>query len=103
MSTSYAHDVCLACYPYQSPRFGHDTGFDTFRDFLDSALPEPSASTDVATRRRWHGRIANACHKVKSVGALYDELYFHYCQKVASAPAHSLDEMRRFPSARLIV
>ena len=99
----YATAAFLAGNPYLSPRFGHDTGFDTFRDFLDSALPEPSASTDVATRRRWNGRIANACHKVKSVGALYDELYFQYCQKVASPPALSLDEMRRFPSARVIV
>src|SRR3989454_323866 len=98
----YATAAFLAGNPYLSPRFGHDTGFDTFRDFLDSALPEPSASTDVATRRRWNGRIANACHKVKSVGALYDELYFQYCQKVASPPALSLDEMRRFPSARVI-
>src|SRR2546427_7958198 len=99
----YATAASLAGIPYLSPRSGHDTGFDTFRDFLDSALPEPSASTDVATRRRWNGRIANACHKVKSVGALYDELYFQYCQKVASPPALSLDEMRRFPSARVIV
>src|SRR5205807_1912716 len=71
--------------------------------FLDSPLPEPSASTAVATGRRWNGRIANACHKVKSVGALYDELYFQYCQKLASPRALSLDEMRRCPSAQVIV
>jgi len=99
----YATAAFVAGNPYLSPRFGYDAGFDTFHDFLDSALPEPPASTDVATRRRWNGRIATACHQVKSVGALYDELYFQYCQKVASPPALSLDEMRRFPSAPVIV
>jgi len=99
----YATAAFVAGNPYLSPRFGYDAGFDTFRDFLDCEVSEPLASPDAATRRRWNARIANACHKVKSVGTLYDELYFQYCQKLASPPALSLDEMRRFPSARVIV
>jgi len=96
----YATAAFVAGNPYLSPRFGYDSGFDTFRDFLECELSEPLAST---TRRRWNGRIANACHKVKSVGTLYDELYFQYCQKLASPGALSLDEKRRCPSAQVIV
>ena len=96
----YATAAFVAGNPYLSPRFGYDAGFDTFRDFLECELSEPLAST---TRRRWNGRIANACHKVKSVGTLYDELYFQYCQKLASPGALSLDEKRRCPSAQVIV
>ncbi len=99
----YATAAFVAGNPYLSPRFGYDSGFDTFRDFLDCELPEQLTSAEAVSTRRWNARIANACHKVKSVGTLYDELYFQYCQKLASPRALSLDEMRRFPSAQVIV
>jgi arylsulfatase A-like enzyme len=44
--------------------------------------------------------MAHASGPLRSV---YDELYFQYCQRIASAPAESLDQLRRFPSADLIV
>src|SRR5438270_823346 len=99
----YATAAFVAGNPYLSPRFGYDSGFDTFRDFLDCELPEQLTSAEAVSTRRWNARIANACHKVKSIGTLYDELYFQYCQKLASPRALSLDEMRRFPSAQVIV
>ena len=34
---------------------------------------------------------------------LYDELYFQYCQRLASVPALSLDQLRRFPAADVMV
>jgi uncharacterized sulfatase len=36
------------------------------------------------------------------LGIVYDELYFHYCQRVTPIPA-SLDALRRFPAADVIV
>jgi arylsulfatase A-like enzyme len=37
------------------------------------------------------------------VGSVYDELYFQYCQRLGSPPAMSLDQLRRFPAADVIV
>jgi arylsulfatase A-like enzyme len=99
----YATAAFLAGNPYLSPRFGYDSGFDVFHDFLDAELPEQLAATEAAALHRWNERVAATCHKIVPLGPLYDELYFRYCQKIASPAAPSLDEMRRFPSAGLIV
>ena len=99
----YATAAFLAGNPYLSPQFGYSAGFETFRDFLD-AEPEPSGQlTDIRLRSRWNTRLSEACHKLRPVGSLYDELYFQYCLRVASRPAPSMDELRRFPSAQVIV
>src|SRR5438067_12622565 len=57
----YATAAFLAGNPYLSPRFGYDSGFDTFRDFLDCELPVQLTSTAAVSTRRWNARIANAC------------------------------------------
>lgn len=97
----------LAANPYLSPRFGYDTGFSVFKDFLDSdAELTPGVSGEgknphVASS--WNQRLAKVSHAMGPVGSLYDELYFQYCQRLASAPALSLDQLRRFPAADVIV
>ena len=103
----YATAAFLAANPYLSPRFGYDTGFDVFKDFLDTesgTLPtESSGGTDVRARSRWNQRLAKFSHALGPVGSLYDELYFRYGQRVGSSQALSLDQLRRFPAADVIV
>ena len=93
-----------AANPYLSSRFGYDRGFDVFADFLEGSEnlgPEPSHPKNF--RSRANEFIANACHSVGFLGAAYDELYFQYCQRLASPRVGSLDTQRRFPSADLVV
>ncbi len=105
--SGYATGAFLAGNPYLSRRFGYDAGFDTFRDFLEAErgpLSDDSDGADTPSRRsRWNRRLAKACHNLGLVGSLYDEVYFQYCQRLASSPAQSLDMLRRFPGADVIV
>ncbi|MGH9551249.1 MAG: sulfatase-like hydrolase/transferase [Terriglobales bacterium] len=96
----------LAANPYLSPGFGYDAGFSVFRDFLDS---DNALATEISDRKnpgaasRWNQRLAKVSHALGPMGSLYDELYFQYCQRVASAPEPSLDQLRRFPAADVMV
>lgn len=110
--SGYATAAFLAGNPYLSPRFGYDAGFRVFKDFLDKdfldvpAGPLPVESDGDQKARvlsRWNRRLARASHALGPVGAVYDELYFQYCQRMASPPAQSLDQLRRFPAADVIV
>lgn len=94
----------LAANPYLSSRFGYEQGFEVFYDFL---APDPHSQKregNAASRLRtkWNRRVANACHSFDKLGSVYDELYFQYCERLAT-PAQSLDQLRRFPSAEAIV
>jgi arylsulfatase A-like enzyme len=100
----YATAAFAAGNPYISARFGYAEGFDTFRDFLDDErerLPE-----NPETGKGWAGRLNRKLQKINSgvgpFGAVYDELYFQYCQRV-TPEVNSLDALRRFPSADVIV
>jgi arylsulfatase A-like enzyme len=90
--------------PYVCARFGYDRGFEVFRDFLQGtqALGQ-EVNTTIGFRSRANRFIANACHSVGVLGAVYDELYFQYCQKIAAPPDASLESARRFPSADVLV
>ena len=54
-------------------------------------------------RGRANRALSRACHSVAPLGAAYDELYFQYCQRIAAQDHESLDSLRRFPSADVIV
>jgi arylsulfatase A-like enzyme len=104
----YATAFFGAGNPYLSARFGYDFGFDTFRDFLDGALIPLSSPENASRKRRgWagslNGVLESVSHKIPGVSAAYDELYFQYCQRWAAPPAKSLDTLRRFPAADVIV
>lgn len=93
--------------PYISARSGYDFGFDTFRDFLDDLAPLSNPGLARARERgSWIGSanriLSKASRKAPLVAAAYDELYFHYCQRQIPA-AQSLDMLRRFPAADVIV
>ncbi len=105
--SGYATGAFLAGNPYLSRRFGYGNGFEVFRDFLDAgtvSLPEDrSALPNVTRRGRLNGMLAAAFHRLGPVGPLYDEIYFQYCQRIASPRAKSFDDLRSFPSADLLV
>ncbi len=103
----YATAAFSAANPYISARFGYEQGFDTFRDFLE----EPAAhSQDVSAAipsKGWASRLNRVLQRSRQalgpLGTAYDELYFQYCQRWATPPAKSLDALRRFPAADVIV
>ena len=105
--TGYATAAFLAANPYLSPRFGYDAGFNVFKDFLDTEASPLSGDSDgdknARIPSRWNQGLAKVSHALGPVGSLYDALYFQYCQRLGSAPALSLDQLRRFPSADVIV
>ncbi len=104
----YSTAAFLAANPYLSPRFGYDAGFRVFKDFLDTEA-DPLAATprsdgeNARFASRWNRRLAKASHALGPVGSFYDELYFQYCQRLGSPSVPSLDLLRRFPSADVIV
>ena len=103
----YATAFFGAANPYLSPQFGYDFGFDTFCDFLDHDLTPVANSANDSANTTVTGdlnrALATAAHKIPLLGAVYDELYFQYCQRWAASSARSFDELRRFPAADVIV
>ena len=104
--TGYATAAFSAGNPYISARFGFDQGFDTFRDFLDERFAA-IAATEPAISDRWQSRLNRSLQKVRAqmgaFGLMYDELYFQYCQRRATPAVKSMDTLRRFPSADVLV
>jgi len=101
--SGFATAAFSAANPYISPRFGYHRGFDVFADFLQESDPPVE---DVAIPTTFRGRVnrflSGACHSI-GLGAAYSEVYFQYCQKLASSRCSSLDSARRFPSAEVLV
>jgi arylsulfatase A-like enzyme len=103
--TGYATAAFVATNPYLSRCFGYDSGFDVFEDFSGESGQEPPAAHITTKSHAWAGvnrRLAQLSHKASWSGALYDELYFQYCQRLAT-PRGSYENLRPFPSADLIV
>jgi arylsulfatase A-like enzyme len=106
--SGYATAFFGAANPYLSARFGYDFGFDTFHDSLDRDLaPLSDPDSVLLSRDGWAGNLnrtlESVSHKIPGMGAAYDELYFQYCQRWAAPAPESLDRLRRFPAADVIV
>ena len=103
--SGYATAAFTAANPYLSARFGYDQGFDVFRDFLDEPVRPYSFGPTSGSRMRTRVNqvLQDACSVLPPAKALYNELYFQYCQRWASPPASSLDALRRFPAADVLV
>jgi arylsulfatase A-like enzyme len=104
----YATASFSAANPYISGQFGYQDGFDTFRDFLDdgaTALTE--SATPLPDGNGWASRLNRKLQELRPrmgpLAGVYDELYFQYCQRLATPAPGSLDAMRRFPAADVIV
>ncbi len=99
--SGFATAAFSAGNPYISPRFGYNRGFEVFADFLSSQ----ATGNDVLPqnlRSRANRFLADACRSL-GLRAAYDEIYFQYCQKLASRRDLSLDAARRFPSAEILM
>ncbi len=105
--SGYATAAFLAANPYLSSRFGYDAGFDTFHDFLDaptvSSAENANSLLDSSLLSRFNSVLAKSRHFLGPIGWFYDDLYFRYCQIAAGSSGDSLDTLRRFPSADVIV
>ena len=89
--------------PYICEQFGYDRGFEVFRDFnkQDFCGNQTLEGTN-RFRTRTNQLLSRFCHSVPGLHTAYDEFYFRYCQHASSQHA-SLDSLRRFPSADVIV
>jgi len=110
IATALQHAGCrtaafLAGNPYLSPRFGYGGGFETFHDFLTGVHSDavPPAPTDNDRLSEFNRRLLGASRGAPWTASAYDELYFWYCQWRAAQENRSLDELRRYPSAEVIV
>jgi arylsulfatase A-like enzyme len=94
----------LAGNPYLSARFGYHQGFETFRDFLDSSLPGDSVPNPPASGiSKLNLQLQRASRRSPVSAAAYDELYFWYCQCRFRRETASMDRLRRYPAADVIV
>jgi arylsulfatase A-like enzyme len=103
----YATGAFGAANPYISARFGYDHGFETFQDFLGGELKPLSNETSPGPA---NGRMSQLnrqldrwSHALGPLGRVYDSLYFQYCQRWATPRPESLETLRRFPAADVIV
>lgn len=108
--SGYATAAFSAANPYISARFGYEQGFDCFRDFGDYEASKPSSpeSSDEAAPRSTTlagklNRALKSSSRVLGLSALYNELYFQYCARIVPHPVRSLEAVRTFPSARVLV
>jgi arylsulfatase A-like enzyme len=104
--SGYATAAFTAANPYVSPKFGYDQGFDTFRDFLDRPVTTFGTGSRSASsggmRTRLNRALERFSRRLGPMGAIYDELYFQYCQS-AGPEVQSLDSLRPYPAADVIV
>ena len=101
----YATAAFLAGNPYLNVRSGYHQSFDTFRDFLDSALPGDSITSNGAKGRlsKINIQLEGASRQHRLTSQAYDELYFWYCQWRTARENLSMDSLRRYPAADVIV
>jgi arylsulfatase A-like enzyme len=102
----YATAAFLAGNPYLSRRFGYDQGFDIFQDFLESetgaapSVADAAATSKLSKLNRW---LQDGSHRTRLTGNAYDEIYFWYCQWASGREGLSMDALRRYPAANVIV
>lgn len=113
----YATAAFSAANPYISARFGFAQGFEVFQDFLDFDLPAtslsssdkeelPASANRTPDLHRIRGKVRQSfsdAARALGFGSIFDELYFQYCLRVAATRVESIDVLRRFPSAEMLV
>lgn len=104
-SSGYATAAFLAGNPYLSARYGYDQGFDEFQDFLDSSVSGvPTLPSTTVSRMSGLNRGLEAMSRhTKLTRIAYNEFYFRYCQRKSAAENLSLDQLRRYPAADVLI
>jgi len=97
-----------AANPYISGQFGYEEGFDRFHDFLDTEVAALTENTTPTPNGNgWVSRLNRKLRELRPrlwpLARVYDGLYFQYCQRLATPAPGSLDALRRFPAADVIV
>jgi len=104
----YATAAFSAGNPYISTRFGYNRGFEVFHDFLDfdaGATPGLNVANSLQNARlrrspnRWLKKSAQAV----GLTYLYDELYFQYRARITAPAVGSVDDLRKYPSADIVM
>ena len=104
--SGYETAAWIAGNPYLSPRFGYDQGFCRFRDFLDSrdaAVPGDLPKQDRGSGSLLNRSLERLTRRTKITAAAYDELYFRYCQWRSARENVSMDQLRRYPAADVVM
>ena len=102
----YTTGAFLAANPYLSPHFGYAQGFQTFQDFLNpadgkTARPESrQAPGRVSSLRRF---VEQSSQQTRLTSAAYGELHFWYCQWHNARETRTMDQLRCYPAADVIV
>ena len=101
----YATAAFCAGNPYLTPRFGYARGFDTFRDFISDEQASPEAPHDhrTALPTLINQKLEHWAAKTRLTKRFYDDIYFEYCQRLAKPQPASVNELRRFPAADVLV
>jgi len=101
----YTTAAFVAGNPYLSSHYGYDQGFSSLRDFLDTPLPGESnvIAQPKAGLSNLNRRLDALSHRSRLAGALYDEVYFRYCQWRSQRESLSMDQLRRYPAANILV
>lgn len=103
----YATASFGAANPYISAQFGYEESFDTFRDFLDAKATALVETMPIPNGNGWASRMNRKLQELRPrmgpLSSVYDSLYFQYCQVLATPAPGSLDALRRFPAADVII
>jgi arylsulfatase A-like enzyme len=99
----YATGAFLAANPYLSPRFGYEQGFDTFHDFLDAELPGDHHAGTASRLTLLNQVLEKTLAHTRWTRAAYNELYFRYCQWRSFRQPVTMDQLRRYPSADVVI
>ena len=99
----YATAAFLAGNPYLCSRLGYQQGFTVFRDFLSAPALRNADGVAPGQFTRWNQVLQRATRNHKATSATYDELYFRYCQWRVARHGPTMDQLRQYPAADVIV
>ena len=99
----YRTAAFVAGNPYLSSRFGYNQGFDTFHDFLHSIPDSEPSSPGNGFKANFNRFVQSSASHNRYTAAAYEELYFWYCQWRSGVENVSMDALRRYPAADVVV